>query len=86
MKYERKLILVKEEKEKEILYYVKKRKSISFDCVMFNVGIREDGKVFEIEDFSPDEKQADDLVDYLYERNVTGDNLFEASEEFIVTF
>ncbi len=85
MKYQKKLIVIKDGKHEEICYYVKEKESELFNCVMYNVGIKLGDRRREIDDFSPDLKEAERLCDYLYERNVTLKNLFDVSEEFIVT-
>ncbi|MBQ7875999.1 MAG: hypothetical protein IJ316_01790 [Clostridia bacterium] len=85
MKYERKLTVIKDGVREEICYYVKEKESDIFGCVMYNVGVRTVDRRREIDDFSPDLKEAERLCDYLYERNVTLKNLFDVSEEFIVT-
>lgn len=83
MKYERKLTLIKNGVREEIVYYVREKESILFDCVMYNVGIKQSDKIKEIDDFSPDCEEAKNLCDYIFERNVTMQNLFDVSEEFI---
>lgn len=85
MKYQRKLTVIKEDVREEICYYVTEKESDVFGCVMYNVGLIIGDRKLEIDDFSPDLKEAERLCDYLYERNVTLKNLFEVSEEFIVT-
>lgn len=85
MKYERKLTVIKDGVKEEICYYVKEKESDLFECVMYNVGIISGDSRREIDDFSPDLEEAERLCDYLYERNVTLKNLFDVSEEFIVT-
>lgn len=85
MIYERKMKIMKHSGEVKYTYYVKKKYSTEFGCDMYNVGIRTDSEVKEINDFTPDEKEAVRLCDYLYEENVTVNNLFSRSEEFIVT-
>lgn len=85
MIYERKMKVTKKGGEVSYTYYVKKKYSVDFGCDMYNVGIKADDEYKEINDFSPDEKEAVRLCDYLYEENVTMNNLFSQSEEFIVT-
>lgn len=84
MLYKRQLKITRDKGEEEYIYYVAKHYSEDFDCDMYNVGIRCNGKVKEINDFSPDEDEAVRLCDYLYQENVSINNLFSRSEEFIV--
>ena len=84
MTYERKLKISKNGGEEEYTYYVVKKYSVEFGCDMYNVGVRTKSERKEIEDFSPDEKEAVRLCDYLYNENVSVNNLFSQSEEFIV--
>lgn len=83
MKYEKRITVIKDGRKMDICYFVREKESSEFDCVMYNVGIDEGEAKKEIDDFSPDEEEAKRLCDYLYERNVTGKNLFDVSEEFI---
>lgn len=85
MKYERKLVVKNEEGEVEYTYYIVKRYSAQFGRDMYNVGIRCGEEKKEIEDFSPQRNDAVRLCDYLYRENVSLNNLFLLSEEFIVT-
>ncbi len=85
MLYERKLKIIRDGDEAEYTYYVIKRRSKEFGCYMYNVGIKSRGAEKEIKDFSPEEREAIRLCDYLYGENVSVNNLFSAAEEFIVT-
>lgn len=85
MEYERKLETVKAGEREEYLYYVKKKPNSFFGCVMYNVGIVKGKRKKEIDDFSPSLDEAKKLCNYLYEENVTPNNLFVVAEEFIVT-
>lgn len=84
MLYERKLKITKSGDTEGYTYYAVKRYSEEFGCYMYNVGIKSRGSKKEIEDFSPEESEAIRLCDYLYEENVSVNNLFSAAEEFIV--
>ena len=85
MKLEKKLTITKGERVVKYVYYVKKVYSKEFECDMYNVGVKTDDKQIEINDFSPSLHEAEMLCDYLYDENVSPDNLFLAAEEFIVT-
>ncbi len=84
MHYERTLKITKEGVEIKYTYYVVKKYSNDFKCDMYNVGIVCENERKEISDFSPDENEAIRLCDYLYKENVSVNNLFSQSEEFIV--
>lgn len=83
MMYEKQLTTTKENEKVVYTYYVKKTKSRTFECDMYNVGIKTRGETREIEDFSPSEKEAVALCDYLYRGNVTPENIFLMGEEFL---
>lgn len=85
MEHARKIKIIKEGKESNICYYVKRKGKSQFGCVMYNVGIKTESETKEIDDFSPSLEEAIGLCDYLYHENVSAGNLFLAAEEFIVT-
>ena len=85
MTYKRELRIINEAGEEIYTYYVNSHYSEEFDCEMYNVGIRSKVSQKEIEDFSPDINEAKELCDYLYNENVSANNLFSVAEEFIVT-
>jgi len=85
MIHERKMKITKTGGEVRYTYYVEKKYSIEFGCDMYAVGIITDNECREINDFSPDVSEAIRLCDYLYDENVTVNNLFSQAEEFIVT-
>jgi hypothetical protein len=82
-----KILTIKDEagREKEVRYYVKQKpkERSDFGCDMYIVGIAEGGEKTEIDDFSPSEKEAETLLEYLYENNISQKLLFSAAEEFI---
>lgn len=82
--HEKSMKIVKGGDEKEYTYYVKKQYSEEFGCDMYAVGVKTKDEKSEIKDFSPDEKEAVRLCDYLYDENVSVNNLFLQAEEFIV--
>lgn len=84
MHYEKKLTVEKNGKKKEVVYYVKKKASEIFECDMYHVGIREGKKATEVEDFSPSEEEAVLFCNYLFDNNVSGQNIFLMGEEFIL--
>lgn len=85
MEQEKTVKVIKGREEKLYTYYIRKKFSNEFERDMYNVGIKSGEQVAEIEDFSPSEKEAEALCNYLYKENVTPDNLFLIAEEFIVT-
>lgn len=85
MIHERHLTVTKNGWEMRYIYYVRKRFSEEFACDMYNVGIKTKDERREIDDFSSDRDEAVKLCEYLYNENITINNLFSAAEEFIVT-
>lgn len=84
MKYEKHLKVTRDGKEEMYTYYAVKTFSEEFECDMYNVGIETKCEKKEIDNFSPDKKEAVRLCDYLYKENVSPENLFLIAEEFIV--
>lgn len=82
MKYE-KILTIKKDYEEVYRYYVIKNTENEFGCDMYNVGVAKGDDKREIENFSPSLTEAKELCDYLYNENISINNLFSAAEEFI---
>ena len=84
MIFERSLEVIKMGKKERYFYYVDENMESEFDCKMYCVGIRGEGKKEEIEDFSPCKEEAVKLCELLYENCVMPKRIYAFSEEFIV--